>query len=371
MYNARVPQPSVRELRATFDPESRRRSHLVGLAVWSSITLICGGLFFLLLWLSNPTAKLACGAALGVFISALFAIGHDACHDSLTPSHRLNQLLGRLSFLPTLHPFTCWELGHNRLHHGSTNLKGVDYVYTPFSPGEFAALPAWRRWLEKIYRTVPGIGLFYFVEIWWKHMIVPRASDHAKMRRALFALDLGLVTAFLAGVIAVIVGRGPGWREIILNVACAVVLPYAIWNWLMAFVTIQHHTHPASPWFKDPEQWSFFHGQVHGTVHLRLPRWMELIFHNILDHTAHHVDPKIPLYRLHDAQRHLEEGFPGEVIVMQGSIPALHRVLRACKLYDYDRHCWLNFKGQPSAPPIPMRRWSLAEEVQLPNQALP
>ena len=69
--------------------------------------------------------KLAFGILLGLSISFLFVIGHDACHDSLTPSHRLNQWLGRLCFMPTLHPFVCWELGHNRLHHGTTNLRGV------------------------------------------------------------------------------------------------------------------------------------------------------------------------------------------------------------------------------------------------------
>ena len=78
--------------------------------------------------------KLVFGILIGLSISFLFVIGHDACHDSLTPSHRLNMVLGRLCFLPTLHPFVCWELGHNRLHHGWTNLRGVDYVYTPYSP---------------------------------------------------------------------------------------------------------------------------------------------------------------------------------------------------------------------------------------------
>jgi acyl-lipid omega-6 desaturase (Delta-12 desaturase) len=352
-----MPEPSLRELRATFPPQEKRRSLVIGLTLFTGVALVCLGSFAGVLLVDHLFSKVAIGIMLGIAISALFIIGHDACHDSLTPSHKLNAFLGRLCFLPTLHPYVCWELGHNRLHHRWTNLKGADYVYTPFSREEFRALPRWRRAMERIYRTVPGIGLFYFVEIWWKHMIVPRAADFAKLRRGAYVTDLMLVCGFFGtAVICASIGAASS-QQAAVNISCAIILPYAVWNWLMAFVTIQHHTHPQSPWFKDVDEWSFFHAQVHGTVHVRLPRWIELVFHNILDHTAHHVDPKIPLYNLPTCQRQLEDCYPADIIIEHSSIPALHRVLRACKLYDYEQHCWLDFRGQTSAPPIPLNRW--------------
>ena len=158
-----MPQPSVSELRAAFKPDSKQRSYITGLALFVSIATLCMGSFAGVLFAENLWLKIALSSVLGVLISVLFVIGHDACHGSLTPSHKLNVILGHLCFMPTLHPFVCWELGHNRLHHGWTNLKGVDYVYTPFSFDEFQALPLWRRLLERVYRTVPGIGLFYHV----------------------------------------------------------------------------------------------------------------------------------------------------------------------------------------------------------------
>lgn len=339
------------------EPKARRRSYLAGLALVGGVGTVCLACFIGVLFAESVPAKLALGFTLGVAISALFVIGHDACHDSLTPSHRLNQILGRICFLPTLHPYVSWELGHNRLHHGWTNLRGVDYVYTPFTPEEFRALPAWRRGLERIYRTVPGCALFYLIEVWWKHMVAPRRTDLAKMPKWLFAADTGLVLLFAAASVWAVITLAENPRTLGLNLACAVALPFAAWNWLMAFVTIQHHTHPASPWFKDLQEWSFFHAQVHGTIHVVLPRSLEYVFHNIFDHTAHHVDPKIPLYRLPPAQDRLEERYPRDIIIVQGSVPALHRVLRVCKLYDYERHCWLDFDGKPSAEPVPLDHW--------------
>ncbi len=132
----RVREPSVKELRDAFSPESKQRSHIMGLILPLIPATVCAIAFAGVLGTAHPSLKVLLGILLGIGISALFVIGHDACHDSLTPSHRLNQILGRLCFLPTLHPYVCWELGHDRFHHGSTNLKGVDYVYTSlFFPG--------------------------------------------------------------------------------------------------------------------------------------------------------------------------------------------------------------------------------------------
>ena len=74
-----------------------------------------------------------------LWIARLFVIGHDACHGSYTPNKTLNKWIGRIAFLPSLTPYSLWEIGHNLAHHGFTNLKGRDYVWTPFSPQRIRA----------------------------------------------------------------------------------------------------------------------------------------------------------------------------------------------------------------------------------------
>ena len=80
-----------------------------------------------------------------LWIARLFVIGHDACHGSYTPNKVLNEWIGRIAFLPSLTPYSLWEIGHNLAHHGFTNLKGRDYVWTPV----FAATSS---------RACPGSG---------------------------------------------------------------------------------------------------------------------------------------------------------------------------------------------------------------------
>jgi omega-6 fatty acid desaturase (delta-12 desaturase) len=56
-------------------------------------------------------------------------------------------------FLPSLTPYSLWEVGHNLGHHVYTNLRGMDYVWTPMTKPEFDALPAWRQLAERFYRS--------------------------------------------------------------------------------------------------------------------------------------------------------------------------------------------------------------------------
>src|SRR4051794_24470796 len=98
------------------------------LARGSAIVLLSGILYISLFLGSllppNPLIRAACLAITPLAIGALFVIGHDAAHNSLTPIGWLNRLVGRLVFLPAYHPYTSWVFAHNTLHHGGTNLRG-------------------------------------------------------------------------------------------------------------------------------------------------------------------------------------------------------------------------------------------------------
>jgi omega-6 fatty acid desaturase (delta-12 desaturase) len=130
------------------------------------------------------------------------------------------------------------------------------------------------------------------------------------------------------------------------------LIPFLFWNWSMGFVVYQHHTHPEVPWFGDREDWTFFAAQVGCVVHVELPKPIELFLHNILEHTAHHVDPKIPLYNLPSAQRHLEEAYSEQIKVVPWTFDGYFRTLRTCRLYDYTNHQWLDWDGKPTSERI-------------------
>jgi len=104
-------------------------------------------------------------------VSALFILGHDAAHQSLFRSKRLCAVVGRIAMLPSLHVHDAWVLGHNRLHHGHTVREGMDFVWHPVSPEQYAALPAWKRLRHRIEWSPLGAGLYYLRDVWWNKMM--------------------------------------------------------------------------------------------------------------------------------------------------------------------------------------------------------
>jgi len=306
-----------------------------------------------LLWLSSPWLRFPLALVNGLSIAMLFIVGHDACHGSLTPSARWNYALGQLSFLPALHPFTSWNLSHNTLHHAWTNLRGHDPGYPPRSPEEFARLGSWRQAEARFHRTVPGLPFLYLRAVWWPYIIAPARDTRVVLERiGRFERERIGVLAYGAALTTVAVAAGVMkgdalWRAAIVDTLWVVVVPFWIWNWLIAWATFMHHTHPDVRWFEDQHAWHDAQAQLISTVHVVFPRWFERLLHDIMQHTAHHVDPNVPLYHLADAQASLEHARPHHVIVVPFTVRHLRRSLRTCRLYDYRTHTWHDWDGTP------------------------
>jgi omega-6 fatty acid desaturase (delta-12 desaturase) len=291
----------------------------------------------------------------------LFIIGHDACHQALTPSALLNRILGRIAMLPGYHAYAVWDYGHNSLHHGWTNVKTKDLVWTPLSKAEYDSLSPLYRFIHRMYRTWWGVGPYYMIEMWIKFGMTQAKVKNSRTNRLFWMDRLSVVGFAIAQVVAVLFATnraGLGSSAFAVSIGLlllGVILPQLFWNWLMGFVVFQHHTHPTVPWYGDEKDWNFYAGQIQSVVHVELPRPIELILHNIMEHTAHHVDPRIPLYNLDNCQKQLEQAYGGEVVVVPFSLGGYLDTLRRCRLYDYENHQWLNWNGQPTTPRLLQR----------------
>ena len=287
-----------------------------------------------------------------IAIARLFVIGHDACHGSYTRYDWLNKIVGRIAFLPSLTPFSLWDVGHNVAHHGFTNLKGRDQVWVPMSAEEWQNASKGRRFLERIYRSGFGQGLYYLIEMWWKKLILP-TKKHVGVRRAIFwwdnALVLGVAAIWITALVlwAVYDNHSVTW-----TLLGGFVLPFLAFNCIMGFVIYVQHTHPEVAWFDKREEWQKRLGFITTTVNVVVPKRVGQILHDILEHGAHHVNTGVPLYRVREAQAALKAAVPQLARVYVLSWKRYWATVRACKLYDYANHQWLDFKGRVTAAPV-------------------
>ncbi|MES1264276.1 MAG: fatty acid desaturase [Variovorax sp.] len=339
--------PHRKEIRSWLVPLAARSTARALALVVVDVALFAACLAAAILARSTLLQVLA-SVATGLVISRLFILGHDACHQSFTPHRGLNRWLGHLVFLPSLTPYSLWEVGHNVVHHGYTNLRGFDFVWQPLSLAEFRAMPRWRRGLERVYRSGWAPWLYYLVEIWWRRMFFPNRVT-MPTRRAVFTRDCLLVSAFaLAWVAGLVAAAGATGQSVAWLLAVGFVLPFVVWNGMIGFVVYVHHTHPGVAWYEDKAAWSASQPFVSTTVHLTFRSAMGTLLHHIMEHTAHHVDMSVPLYRLKRAQALLESRLAGAIVVQPFSWRWYADTARRCKLYDFEARCWTDFAGRRS-----------------------
>lgn len=62
----------------------------------------------------------------------------------------------------------------------------------------------------------------------------------------------------------------------------------------------------------------------------------------------------VPLYRLKQAQKKLETMLPGRIVIQKFSWRWYFDTARRCKLYDFKRLCWTDYRGRPTSTPLPL-----------------
>lgn len=289
-------------------------------------------------WLLVPLWVLS-----GLVVSALFIIGHDAAHESLFKSRRLNSFVGHVAMLPSWHVYEGWVLGHNRIHHGHTVRQGMDFVWHPLTPEQFAELSRWQRLRHRVEWSWVGGGLYYLRDVWWNKMIAfdPPAKWRDAIRR-----DRGIVAAFV--LVAGLAFGWLGWAEYgsvagaLWMVVKLLVVPFLAFNWVIGTVVHLHHVDPDIRWYKRRE-WNKFRGQMEGTTVLYAPAWLDVFLHHIFVHVPHHVDMRIPFHQLPAASDAIIQAFPGVVEERKLRFRDFVHNTRRCKLYDFEAGQWMTY----------------------------
>lgn len=309
---------------------------LYGLASWGAYALPAAPLLVVIV------------VARGLLIGMCFIVGHDACHNALSPSPRLNHWIGQICFLPAWHVFTVWKVHHNQIHHRHTNVLERDNGNPPLSRARYQAAPWPRRMLYRAARTAAGAGLLYWPEI-LEHLFPRRRFLTAyRAGRSWYRVERALVWSWVLLELSVYSG-GLAATGLLAEPAagrgCSLAglgVTHAAWNWLMGFTTFLHHTHPDVPWRSEADALERGERQLTSTIHVDLgPCHGGML--NIFVHTAHHVDPSIPLYRLPLAQAALQRHFGGLVPSWSFSLAGALRCFRECKLWDPIGRQWERF----------------------------
>lgn len=327
---------------------------------------IAGVLLLPELWMKVLAATVA-----GFKLSALKTLGHDAAHGCLVRGKRLNWLLGVIVYAPCLYNYRMWVYDHHVRHHPHTNGPIKD-TYTPFTKAEYDAMPAWRQWLERVYRgpTVIGWALYYLIERWWDMKLFPRGHMPAVHRKAAwphFWFLFAYGATFLGALAAAPLYSATGSLQAI---ALGALYPFVVFMAVTGWGLYLQHTHPDIAWLRgtDEENKVFYDRGELLAVHWKMPGWFGRLTHDVMDHPVHHLHPRIPCYRLKAAQAQLNVLLGEHAVVEKFTLRSFLDTLRRCKLYDFENHRWLDFDGRPTTGKA--RMFSVTtKELLAPRQA--
>ena len=290
-------------------------------------------------WLLVPLELVA-----GLIVSGLFVLGHDAAHGALFETKRLNANMARLLFLPSFHVHEAWVFGHNRVHHGFTTRQGMDFVWHPVTPDQYAAMSTVAKLRHRFEWSWLGSGAYYLREVWWNKMMRFESPEkHADAIRR----DKRLI--YVWALISIGGSAALGWF-VGGSVAAAVfmpvklfVIPFLLFTGSIGWTVYVHHISPEMKWWTS-KGWNRRAAQTESTTILRIPWILNVFFHHIFIHVPHHVDARIPWYKLPEAADAIKEALGDTVIDRRLRLRDYFVATKACKLYDFDAGTWLTYR---------------------------
>ena len=220
----------------------------------------------------------------------MFIIQHDCGHGSFFRSQRANDMLGAVIGVLTLTPYTYWKQTHAIHHSTSGNLdrRGYGDIET-LTVKEYAALTPWGRWKYRAYRSIPVLFFigpaFHFVLYHRWPGIIP--AEWKKERRSILLNDLALVALLALAHYTI------GLKHFLLVQLAVGIMTATAGVW---FFYIQHQFPDA--WWSRDDNWNIVDASLRGSSYYDLPRVLQWMTGNIGFHHIHHLNSRIPNYKL-------------------------------------------------------------------------
>jgi acyl-lipid omega-6 desaturase (Delta-12 desaturase) len=247
--------------------------------------------------LNFPLAvRIFCSVLTGLLSLRLFVIYHDQQHRAILPKSRLAEFLMRLVGIWALSPSSIWRSSHDYHHAHNSQLRGSNIGSFPImTRQQFQKSSAGQRFKYLFFRH-PLTILFGYVSVFLFGMTLnPLFNSPRRHYDCLLALFLHVMTV-------VVVGYWFGWLALVL----ALVLPRFIAAAMGSYLFYAQHNFPDVT-FKDKAGWTYEGAALESSSHLKTNPVMAWFTGNIGYHHIHHLNHRIPFYRLPEIYRAIPE----------------------------------------------------------------
>ncbi|MEZ6134440.1 MAG: fatty acid desaturase [Pirellulaceae bacterium] len=281
-------------------------------------------------WAEPLWVRILGSVLLGMTLVRTFIVYHDYQHQSIFKGSWLaGGVLSLYGFL-MLTPPSVWRRSHDHHHRNNSKLFGASIGSFPIMTTSNYAVASWRERLEyRLARSPLVIVLGYLAVFMFGMCVRPMLVD---LRRHWDA-PVSLLVHF-----GLIIGLWVGFG------ATASLLLFVLPTWVAtsvgAYLFYVQHNFPAAKIRKCGE-WTYADAALKSSSFLEMGHVLHWLTGNIGYHHVHHLNAKIPFYRLPEAMRGL--------VPLQTPAKTSLRLLDVIgclrlKLWDTHRDCFVSFR---------------------------
>jgi omega-6 fatty acid desaturase (delta-12 desaturase) len=248
------------------------------------------------LWNHHPAVQIASSFLAGLFLLRFFVIYHDQQHEAILPGSRVAEGLMRVFGILILSPSSVWRSSHNHHHNHNSKLRGSHIGSFPImTKAQYLKAPRGTRF-EYLFMRHPLTILFGYVFVFLYGMClypaVTRLREHYECLIAVVVhLLLGLaITWFL------------GWHALLLTL----VIPHFVASAIGSYLFYAQHNFPGVT-FNDKATWSYDKAALESSSFMKTGPIMAWFTANIGYHHIHHLNARIPFYRLPEVSAAIPE----------------------------------------------------------------
>jgi omega-6 fatty acid desaturase (delta-12 desaturase) len=260
--------------------------------------------------------RIASSILTGLLMVRLFVIYHDQQHRAILPKSRLAAGFMRLVGICFLCPSAVWRSSHDYHHSHNCKLRSANIGSFPIMTLEqYRQTPAGERFLYLLMRHPLTILFGYITVFLFGMVILPFFNSPRK--------NMDSVPAFLLhGALAAWLVFHFGWPGLVLTL----LLPFIISSALGSYLFYAQHNFPGVI-LKDNKGWTYEGAALESSSCLKTNPLISWFTGNIGYHHIHHLNHRVPFYRLPELYRDIPE-------LRQARTTSLHplEVLRCLRL---------------------------------------
>ena len=241
-------------------------------------------------------ARIVASIGTGLLLSRMFVIYHDYAHHTILYKSFWAKIVFYLFSLHMLAPTSIWKRSHDYHHKNNSKLFSASIgSYPIFSKQKFLnATPAERR--EYLAVRHPLNMIFgYFTLFSYGMCILSFISSPRRHYDSLIALILHIADWALTIIFF-------GWTTWLL----VVIVHFSIACGFGAYLFYAQHNFPGVT-FKNNIEWSYDHAALESSSYMKMNPFWQWVTANIGFHHIHHLNAKIPFYRLPEAMKAIPE----------------------------------------------------------------